>query len=107
MSNALITLITDMNSGRSVARASEELINLCNSVDKHGGSAILTMKIKVKSIGEGSPLEFGLDFAGKPASAPSAKAMFYYSEENGLTKRDPHQPEFPSIVEQQEKQVNG
>lgn len=107
MSNALITLITDMNSGRTVARASEELMRLCDSVDKYGGSATLTVKVKVKSTGDGAPLEFSCETTGKPATAPASKSMFYFSEKDGLTKRDPNQPEFPSIVEQQENQVNG
>lgn len=94
----VIRLLQELQKGKSLAKADEKMSELINAIRSVGKKGSVTIKLSVRSLNEGSVhVE-----ATVSASIPEVEfppSIFFTTEENGLSRKDPNQEELKLTIE--------
>ncbi|GGF38477.1 hypothetical protein GCM10011321_31750 [Youhaiella tibetensis] len=93
-----IQLIREADRGQLLTDMEGALQEIVNAMELYGGTGDMTIKLKVKKKGDaymiGSELKFTVP------QPPRIEAMFFFDADEGeFTRRDPRQPQIPSVVQ--------
>jgi hypothetical protein len=94
--NRFCETLRQVRNGALETEMNDALQELVHEVERTGKKGSLTLTIEVQPAGEGKQFVNGATKAKLPS--PTNQATLFYVKENGdLTRRDPRQPELPSL----------
>lgn len=97
-SNLFITTILSVRKGLAASEASDKLAALVKECEKTGRAGELTFKLKVTPNGDKASVSI-LDNCKNKMPEPSRHAtILFTTEDGGLQKEHPKQPEFEEVV---------
>lgn len=88
------TVMEELNNGEAALDLSKALQDVIAAVKLSGKSGSVTFTIDVKHAGA-NRVELSDKIKTKIPAMDRAKAMFFVTEKNTLSRRDPNQPELP------------
>lgn len=101
-SNMFVTTLADLRAGRSANELSIELQKLVQAVRETGKKGTLTYKLHIEPAAKGNinTLMIEDEVTVKMPEMDREAAIFFSTDDNRLTRRDPRQREFSmSVVE--------
>lgn len=96
----IVTLIRDLDRGRIIPEMNEAMSQIVEAIEeaRGAGTGEITLKLKVKSKSEGVYTIIPTLTVKKP-ERPRTEMLTFYDEQSGeLIRRDPRQPDLPSVV---------
>lgn len=97
-SNLFITTILSVRKGLAASEASDKLAALVKECEKTGRAGTLTFTLKVTPNGDNASVSI-LDNCKNKMPEPSKNAtILFTTEDGGLQKEHPKQPEFEEVV---------
>lgn len=70
--------------------------DLVAAVEKYDKAGSMTITLKLKPTGSG-PIVVTDDVTTKPPTAPKPETYYWRTDDGGLSRRDPRQPELPGM----------
>lgn len=95
------TVLQQIQKGTAAARASEALADLVAAVITTGKPGTMTLTFKVEPTVRGGSADNALNITAVIASKTpkdDSTGTFYGTEEGGLSRSDPRQPEIPGVA---------
>ena len=89
-------ILPELSRGATLERLTEALGQVTEAVEKTGQAGSLTLKLNMKSNGDGSVM-IEEQISAKVPDADRGKTLFFVTADNDLSRRDPRQPDLPHI----------
>jgi len=95
---SVIQIIREADRKKLVDDAESALEEIRAAINAHGGSGDITIKLKVKK--KGDAFIFGSELKYSVPQPPRVESIFFFDEEGAeFTRKDPRQPDLPTVVE--------
>lgn len=106
----ILATVSGLEKGVFAAEASERMQQVIAAVRQHGKPGAVTITLKVKpAVKESGDLVVVVgEIKTKVPEADRAAELFYTTEQGGLSKQDPRQPELPlrmSVIDMKKEAI--
>jgi hypothetical protein len=97
--NSFLRTLAELGRGSAVTEASNDLATLVKAIRKTGKPGELTIKLKVRPHADGESLTFDYAITPKVPRKSGKSTSFYDTEDGGLQRDNPNQPEMFATIE--------
>jgi len=104
-SNSFLRTLGELRKGVSCTEASVDLAKLIREVQRTLKPGEITIRLKVRPSGDGETVRIEDDISSKIPRLDKKATTFFTTEEGGLQRDNPQQPEMFQVVEGHEQPV--
>ena len=102
-SNSFLRTLGELRKGVAMTEASKDLANVVKEVQRTGRPGEMNLKLKVRPSADGESVSIEDDINAKVPRMAKKATTFFATEEGGLSRENPMQPEMFQIVDGDEQ----